>query len=150
MLVGHSAGGLYVNVFARMYPDEVSGVVLIDSTHPSQFVYFRNEQPVLYSAFVSSTAVGKLAYEASILKHIDREFKNIEPFPNVPLTVLTAEKSSLFETPGMRRKWLEFQKDLAGMSTFGTHKIVAGSGHFIHKDKPEIVIREILRLVDSN
>jgi pimeloyl-ACP methyl ester carboxylesterase len=29
ILVGHSLGGLYVQMFARKYPDEVSGVVLL-------------------------------------------------------------------------------------------------------------------------
>src|SRR5262245_35907142 len=31
ILVGHSLGGLYVQMFARMYPTEVSGVILLDS-----------------------------------------------------------------------------------------------------------------------
>jgi pimeloyl-ACP methyl ester carboxylesterase len=31
MLVGHSLGGLYVQMFARKYPSDVSGVVLLDS-----------------------------------------------------------------------------------------------------------------------
>jgi pimeloyl-ACP methyl ester carboxylesterase len=32
MLAGHSFGGLYVRIFAGHYPDEVAGLVLIDST----------------------------------------------------------------------------------------------------------------------
>jgi len=34
ILVGHSLGGLYVQMFARKYPREVSGVVLLDSSSP--------------------------------------------------------------------------------------------------------------------
>jgi pimeloyl-ACP methyl ester carboxylesterase len=37
VLVGHSFGGLLMQLFARKYPDEVSALVLIDSTHPAQF-----------------------------------------------------------------------------------------------------------------
>jgi pimeloyl-ACP methyl ester carboxylesterase len=37
VLVGHSYGGLYVRMYADRYPEEVAGVVLIDSTHPEQF-----------------------------------------------------------------------------------------------------------------
>ena len=36
VLVGHSAGGLAVRVFAHAYPTDVAGVVLIDSMHPRQ------------------------------------------------------------------------------------------------------------------
>lgn len=37
VMVGHSLGGLIVRVFARDYPVEVAGVVLIDSMTPQQF-----------------------------------------------------------------------------------------------------------------
>ncbi|MBI3582412.1 MAG: alpha/beta hydrolase [Nitrospinae bacterium] len=36
VLVGHSLGGVYVQLFTRQYPKEVAGVVLIDSAHPDQ------------------------------------------------------------------------------------------------------------------
>ena len=146
LLAGHSAGGLYANVFARMYPNEVAGIVLIDATHPSQFEYFREHEPELYATFVSSTANGKLAYEASILMNINNEFKSLGPFPDVPLAILTAGNSSKHETSKFRKKWLEYQQDLANMSTGGTNKVIAGSGHFIHVDKPQAVINEIVRL----
>jgi len=37
VLVGHSMGGLLVRLFADLYPDEVTGMVLIDASHPDQF-----------------------------------------------------------------------------------------------------------------
>jgi pimeloyl-ACP methyl ester carboxylesterase len=37
VLVGHSFGGLYAQTYAARYPDEVAGVVLIESSHPEQF-----------------------------------------------------------------------------------------------------------------
>ena len=37
ILVGHSLGGLYIQLFARRYLEEVTGLVLVDSTHPNQF-----------------------------------------------------------------------------------------------------------------
>jgi pimeloyl-ACP methyl ester carboxylesterase len=36
VLVGHSIGGEYVRIFTARFPDEVAGVVLVDSTHPEQ------------------------------------------------------------------------------------------------------------------
>ena len=35
MLAGHSFGGLYVLTYADRYPDDVAGMVLIDSTNPA-------------------------------------------------------------------------------------------------------------------
>jgi len=37
VLVGHSYGGLYARMYAARYPNEVAGVVLVDSSHPEQF-----------------------------------------------------------------------------------------------------------------
>lgn len=36
ILVGHSLGGLYMQLFARRYPNEVGALILVDSTHPAQ------------------------------------------------------------------------------------------------------------------
>jgi len=40
VMVGHSKGGLYVREYAAMYPQEVAGMVLLDSSHPDQFVRY--------------------------------------------------------------------------------------------------------------
>jgi pimeloyl-ACP methyl ester carboxylesterase len=34
VLVGHSAGGLYVRLYAALYPTDVAGLVLVDPGHP--------------------------------------------------------------------------------------------------------------------
>lgn len=36
ILVGHSMGGLFIRVFADLYPNEVAGMVLLDAVHPDQ------------------------------------------------------------------------------------------------------------------
>lgn len=36
VLVGHSIGGHYMQLFARQHPDEVLALLLVDSTHPEQ------------------------------------------------------------------------------------------------------------------
>ena len=38
VLVGHSYGGLAVRAFAALYRDEVDGMVLVDGSHPDQWV----------------------------------------------------------------------------------------------------------------
>ena len=36
LMVGHSFGGIYIRAFAAQYPDEVVGMVLVDSSHENQ------------------------------------------------------------------------------------------------------------------
>jgi pimeloyl-ACP methyl ester carboxylesterase len=38
VLVGHSLGGLHMRLYAHNYPDEVVGLILVDSLHEDQFI----------------------------------------------------------------------------------------------------------------
>ena len=150
ILVGHSVGGLYVNMFARLYPEEVAAVVFLDASHPDQFEYFREHQPLLYSLLMTSTTKGKRRYENDIVKNTQDDFIDLPPFPAIPVLVLTAgRKSSPLEGDKMRRQWLLFQEDLARLSTNSKHLIVEGSGHYVHKDRPDVVIEEMKRLLKN-
>lgn len=40
VMVGHSKGGIYIREYAALYPQEVVGLVLLDSSHPDQFVRY--------------------------------------------------------------------------------------------------------------
>jgi pimeloyl-ACP methyl ester carboxylesterase len=39
ILVGHSIGGILIREFTRRYPDEVAGLIFLDSSHPRQMEY---------------------------------------------------------------------------------------------------------------
>jgi pimeloyl-ACP methyl ester carboxylesterase len=52
VMVGHSLGGMYVRLYTHDYPDEVSGVVLVDSSHPDQFERFPHELSVYNDQFL--------------------------------------------------------------------------------------------------
>ena len=54
VLVGHSIGGVYVREFQSLYPSEVVGLVLVDSSHPEQMQRFPPE------ATKQSALAGKL------------------------------------------------------------------------------------------
>ena len=65
VLVGHSLGGLYMQLFARRYPDEVKGLVLVDALYPR--VVKRPQDFPLY------TRAGKwLFFSRTVRDEIDR------------------------------------------------------------------------------
>ena len=76
VLAGHSFGGLYVLNFAAQYPDEVAGVVLLDSTHPDMFTRLPT-YPRIYEAYrrvsaifpsLARLGVGRVAYRSNFDK----------------------------------------------------------------------------------
>ena len=50
VLAGHSAGGIYVLNFAHRYPEQVAGVVLLDSMSPEQYTKIAG-WPAFYETF---------------------------------------------------------------------------------------------------
>lgn len=63
----------------------------------------------------------------------------------LPLIVLTRGQ-------GADELWLSNQTELAGLSSNSDHRVVEGTGHFIHQDRPEAVveaIRDILMMVSE-
>ena len=73
VLAGHSAGGIYVLNFAHAYPEQVAGVVLLDSMHPEQYTKVPS-WPAFYAMFrratgvlpsLSRLGVGRLIYRSS-------------------------------------------------------------------------------------
>lgn len=71
VLAGHSYGGLTVRAFAALYPAEVVGMVLVDGSHPDQWVRFGISSKVLgYGSKVSSVAA-----RLGLFRLVDKEYK---------------------------------------------------------------------------
>jgi pimeloyl-ACP methyl ester carboxylesterase len=67
VLVGHSLGGLYVRTYAHQYPDDVAGVVLVDSSHPDQWAVSPGGQE-LYKRYEQFNSIGSLVAPLGVLR----------------------------------------------------------------------------------
>lgn len=56
VFAGHSAGGIYVLDYARLFPGQVAGVVLLDSMHPEQYTRVPS-WPAFYETFRRASGV---------------------------------------------------------------------------------------------
>ena len=85
IVAGHSFGGLLALTFAAEYPQDVAGVVLLDSTHPGMFSGI-STYPAFYEVFRRVSAlfpslarfgVGRLAYHSNFdsLPPADRDIQ---------------------------------------------------------------------------
>nr|TXF83297.1 alpha/beta hydrolase [Alkalicoccus halolimnae] len=61
---------------------------------------------------------------------------------DIPLTVLTSDFPH-------REGWKESQKELVSYSSRADQKVISGTGHFIHHHRPEAVITEIRKHLQS-
>jgi pimeloyl-ACP methyl ester carboxylesterase len=70
LLVGHSYGGLYARVYAGSYPDEVSGIVLVDASHPEQWQRLPGAQQQ-FQRLQWTYRVAQVLYRLGILRLIN-------------------------------------------------------------------------------
>jgi pimeloyl-ACP methyl ester carboxylesterase len=89
VLVGQSLGGPFVRVFAKMYPDEVSGMVLVDPTQPDACEPALNVKAWLDEHCpdqvqrIDATLAGKVppGYEIMLLSRIKRLEQRLAEVP---------------------------------------------------------------------
>lgn len=137
ILVGHSLGGLYMQMFARKYANQVSGIVLLESSSteaPSELKTRAKLVP------------GTAAYlEEEGVAESNQQVRNAGPFPDVPLTVIAATDHGPYF-----REWeptlMRLQQQLATLSPQGSLIVAQGSGHDVQLDRPETVIDAVRRM----
>jgi pimeloyl-ACP methyl ester carboxylesterase len=148
VLVGHSLGGLYMQYFARHYPEEVAGLVLVDSTHWDQQLRMGASLPdpaktrgtvmlfmpwIARREFTDSMLAGEQVHESP---HARR-------FPTIVLSSTGALRG---ETPALRTEAARLQEDIVADFPGARHVRVDGSGHYIQVDKPDVVIDSVREL----
>lgn len=149
VLVGHSFGGLYMQLFARRYPEEVTGLVLVDSTHPDHFKgkgAIDNWPTWLRVGFhwsLSTTA----REELDLINTTGDEVMALPSFTGKPVIVLSAlrpmeEKSTIADDANEKRK------DIVHLYP-DAKQVWVDSGHDIPKEKPKSVIEAIREVLHS-
>ncbi len=146
VLVGHSYGGLIVELFARTYPNDVRGEVLVDVTS----VYLRDTfTPQEYADMLHSTSVPVAeGQEALAIGDGIDAILTLAPAPPVPAVLFTADKLAKDATAARKVELLEAHNRLA--TQLGARHITeTHSGHHIHVEQPQLVIDAIREVVDA-
>lgn len=147
VLVGHSIGGLYMQFYARRYPHEVAGLVLVDSTHPEQMkgAGARENWPTWLKVVfdVANSETGEK--ELSAIPATGAAVLALPPLKGKPVIVLSA-KEPMNETSEMARDANAKRADIVRLHP-GAKQVWVDSGHGIPLEKPGDVvagIREVL------
>lgn len=145
VMVGHSLGGTYVMTFAKLYPADVKAVVLVDGTPPEQTRMLRTEMSSIYRVVktLSSIMGGAAKAEFGESERAGDEYRALGPFPPIPVYLLRRSKWSPVEGAPFRARVVEMQKSLIGDTPCPSDREVDQSGHYIHRDRPEVVVDTI-------
>lgn len=146
IFVGHSFGGINARLFADFYPEDMSGIVLVDST-PENYkedflpIMSLEFQEAYYKQFVYESSYEEFMFS---LGEVD---KHCQSMRNIPLAVLAAGKKA-FYSPDAQMKWLQLQEELLRLSSNNKFVIAKQSGHYIQKDEPYCVIDAVKWIIE--
>lgn len=178
VLVGHSFGGLNARLYASQFPEEVAGIVLVDSAHEdypfhspllirvglliaplgiprlfAQFVVADN--PIFNRHSKYPKAYRAIAASTKYLYTVRREYSAADESRRQG----RRSKKSLGDRPlvillptsdhELFPVARKLQTDLASRSTEGKLIMVENTGHHIQHDRPEVVVDAVREVVEA-
>jgi pimeloyl-ACP methyl ester carboxylesterase len=171
VLVGHSYGGLIVKLYARTYPGDVAGLVLVDALTeglqdaetPEQWAI----QRVLATGDISKAPEDYPDLERMDIDRSFAETRAAPPLQPMPLLVLSADRPWGPQVPAMiaagqlaadtppdfgyvtDTAQKQAHAKLAALVPGAKLVTKTDSGHEIHKEQPQLVIDAIREVVDA-
>jgi len=139
VLVGHSLGGLYMQYFARRYPDEVIGLVLVDSTYPKDFINHSN---------ISEKIKKQFKYHAAYTNSFSQILLAL-PMTEVPVIALVATNERIMT---QKEEWKPLVKSMItnakeSLSLYPNCKVkMVDTGHVVMYENPEVVSGAIMQI----
>lgn len=156
VLVGHSMGGVQVLRYATLYPEQVTGVVILDTPPPGfeerRLALLTSEQREARRQVLRVGLEG--APEAVRLEREGAQSPSEWDFsafpPTLPLVVVVADSQDfgdLGSQAAHRQLWRDASREWLALSHRARLTIAEGSGHMVHHDRPDIVLSAVRRMI---
>jgi pimeloyl-ACP methyl ester carboxylesterase len=171
LLVGHRFGGMFVRLFAETYPNEVAGLVLVESSHPD-VVNKEDNAPEIKRLRRNKTffqpiglvrwftrrgyantqldAAAKAQYVARMLLDNQNIIREATPLFQDKLELsdsinqpLTIVSRADDRDLERERRWSEFQHDLARLAPHAKHIHAESPSHWLLFAEPETVVKAV-------
>jgi len=149
ILVGHSAGGLFVRVFAHMYPKEIAGLVLVDPATEEDYERLQHDKSI-EELQKMGMPTGAVAQWRALPDTIDQA-RHSWPLPAVPVVVLTSGQPIgqwPLATPEDMQQWLKSHNELVARIPGAKHIVMSNADH-LSILKEGAVIEEITKMMDD-
>ncbi|MEW6445609.1 MAG: alpha/beta hydrolase [Pseudomonadota bacterium] len=145
ILVGHSLGGLYQYVYARLYPEDVTGVVLIDPTAPGHWELVQEHHPALATALETMLSV---AAHANMRDEFRQQTDCLETIAmdrplDTDVRILVSGRIDSMDNEAYASALRDSRgiwKDMTGAARLET---LWDAGHYIHHERPDAVVDAI-------
>ncbi len=159
VLVGHSFGGPVAVTFADRYPGEVVGLALIDASPAGWYnAVCAVPDDGTESARSFAGLCASLTDPGTNVERLDgalafAEVGTVGDLGDLPVTVVTAARRTLFADTApsvatrLNEVWDAGQAEWVGLSTRSHLVTIEGVGHYVHLERPDLVVDQVRRLL---
>lgn len=147
VLVGHSFGGTYMELFAKAHPEEVAGLVLVEPRH-RDFTTTCEKEAIEGCSIPASTVASLPAVQVAELDGFAAASGQIHDaggFGGYPVRVLTA--TSHWQSLSWEALWRRMNRSLANEADDGRQTVFDGTTHALQVERAHEVTEVILDLV---
>jgi len=179
IVVGHSFGGFVVRMLAKLRPEQIAGMVLVDTSHEDQLDRMETPGKTKILPSGNTFVIARTNIPDNLPKDIGRkveaflrmrktytateremrsfrdsttQIKQLSDRYSFPLTVIHRGLNPMAsDKDGEERHkiWGELQQSLAKLSSDGEVIVAPQSGHHVHIDEPGLVIDAITRMLNK-
>jgi pimeloyl-ACP methyl ester carboxylesterase len=149
ILVGYSAGGLFVRVFAHLYPKDIAGLVLVDPATEEDYERMQHDKTAEDLQKMGMPA-GMVAQWRALPDTIEQA-RHSWPLPAVPVVVLTSSKplgAWPVATAEDMQRWLESHNKLVAKIPGAQHIVIPSADHLSILNE-SAVVEQIETMLDA-
>ena len=162
LLVGHSLGGLFSQLYARLHAEQVAGVVFVDAFSATVPAEFGDLWPT-YRDKLLNPPIDKMPLPSMrdpLSERIDLDVSTTQvldapALPPMPLAVLTKTKSfaGLVDLPGLaadelNRRYELAERAIVDLAPNTPQTLATGSDHYIQFSQPDLVVQATRLILD--
>lgn len=154
VLAGHSLGGLIAARYAPDHQDRVKGLVLLDATTPALTADISRVIPESATGLAAELRAQTLAVNKgeNPEKFVIADAK-VRSAGDIPVEIVKHDKqydSVPGYGPALERMWSDGQRQWRALSRHSRLSTAAGSGHYIHVDRPDIAIKAVQHVISQS
>ena len=154
ILIGHSLGGLYMQHFARQYPNEVKGLVLVDAVYPG-LLKKPDEFPWYTKTAMTLFMSGDMKDEIYKANASSEMIDSLPAIDHMPIVRLFNQPKSKIEDGSAKEIDLGMlnrdEKVIAKIRNLYPRAkiVVADSSHQMQETSPELVVQAIKDVIQA-
>jgi len=158
--VSHSLGAVTARHFAAQLPGKVAAMLMVDPENPRDIDIVKQLNSSGGKAEIEAIrkndyAMGKGKWCFLDLIWDKTPALGFSQIGDIPVTLIAGVKvpekpSSVFESAEGRKLWGQYQSEWVQQFPRGKAVLSTNSGHFIQDDEPELVLKELKKLLNKH